>query len=125
MILSDETLKVWANGGFADGNATVAIAQLAAELIEARDAVRKASAILSAKSPILEELELIDRATDGILLGDPAHTLSYNIAKRAAEGHFLATELCKALSLFSPNHCANALAKESTEAWRKAIDEVG
>lgn len=58
------------------------------------------------------ELWILDHAADGLLFGDPAHSISWNIATRAAAGNPLAKELCQALSLLSPNHCTNVLANE-------------
>lgn len=51
------------------------------------------------------ELWLLDRATDGILFADPQHTLSWNIAERAARGNPIAKALCDGLNALSPNHC--------------------
>ncbi|MGO9798849.1 MAG: hypothetical protein ACLPQ0_05260 [Candidatus Binatus sp.] len=56
------------------------------------------------------ELWLLDRAGDGILFGDPSHTISWNIATRAAAGDPVAKALCEALNILSPSHCANTLA---------------
>ena len=48
MLISDETLRCWAKGGFCDGNAVTTIAALSAELLEMRAQVQRASAIMSA-----------------------------------------------------------------------------
>lgn len=74
---------------------------------------------------LLDELLLLDRLTDGMLLADPEHTLSYNIAMAAQRGHWLAKLACHALNELSPNHCAIALAKESTQQWQEAVEEAG
>jgi hypothetical protein len=55
------------------------------------------------------ELWLLDRAGSGILFDDPAHTISWNIATRAAAGDPVAKALCDALNLLSPDHCKNVL----------------
>jgi len=81
---------------------------------------------LESKHPHLaEELKLLDRATDGALFGEPNHTLSYNIAKAAQGSNLAARRLCHLLTVLSPNHCANALAAESTTNWKEATEEVG
>lgn len=70
-------------------------------------------ALLELYAPKLyEELYLLDKAGDGIFFGDPTHTISYNIAKRAEKGDPLAIELCKALNALSPDHCKNAIINE-------------
>jgi hypothetical protein len=74
---------------------------------------------------LLEELMLLDRATDGAFLGHPEHTLSYNIAMAAKGGNKIAKELCGALNQLSPDHCASAIAMESTQKWRDATGEAG
>jgi len=55
------------------------------------------------------ELWLIDRASDGILFGDPNHTISWHIATLAKAGNPVAQALCKAFDLLSPDHCQHAL----------------
>jgi hypothetical protein len=74
---------------------------------------------------LLEELMLLDRATDGALFGEPNHTLSYNIAMAAQKGNFVAKLLCHVLNILSPNHCVSAIADESTKQWRDAADVIG
>jgi len=74
---------------------------------------------------LLEELMLIDRATDGALLRHPEHTLSYNIAIAARNGNPGAQALCEALNQLSPDHCATTIAYESTQKWRDATGEAG
>jgi hypothetical protein len=74
---------------------------------------------------LLEELMLIDRATDGAFLGHPEHTLSYNIAVAARNGNPMAQELCKALNQLSADHSATTIAYESTQKWRDATEEDG
>ncbi len=69
---------------------------------------------------LLEQLVLMDKAMDGILIGDPTHTMSYNIAKAAAGGDPQAQWFCGKLNALSPNHCAEALAHESDHVWRPA-----
>jgi len=81
---------------------------------------------LKANHPqLLEELLLLDRVTDGALLDDPEHTLSYNIAMAASRGNWIAKGMCEVLNELSPNHCANAIANESTATWNNAVIEVG
>jgi hypothetical protein len=58
------------------------------------------------------ELWLLDRAGSGILFGDPSHTISWNIATRAAAGDPVAKALCAALNALSPNHCQVVLETE-------------
>lgn len=53
-----------------------------------------------------------DRGASLIIFLDPHHTVSYNIAIRAKAGDPLAIELCQALNLLSPDHCAWALQNE-------------
>jgi hypothetical protein len=74
---------------------------------------------------LLEELMLLDRVADGALLKHPEHTLSYNIAVAARGGNPLAQSLCQALNQLSPDHCAAAIAMESTQKWRDATAESG
>jgi len=63
------------------------------------------------------ELWLLDRAGSGILFDDPAHTISWNIATRAAAGDPVAKALCEALNALSPDHCKHVL---ESERWRAA-----
>lgn len=56
------------------------------------------------------ELWLLDKAGSGILFSDPNHTISWNIATRAAAGDRVAQAICEALNGLSPDHCAKTLA---------------
>ena len=65
------------------------------------------------------ELWLLDRATDGLLFGDPNHTLSYTIATRARAGDPLAKILCDGLNALSPDHCSKTLAANAAAVVAK------
>jgi hypothetical protein len=65
-------------------------------------------------SDVYLELYLIDCAGSGILFGDPHHSISWNIATRAAAGDPLAMALCQALNVLSPNHCQKTLDDEGS-----------
>lgn len=58
-------------------------------------------------------LWMLDVATAGALFSnDDGHTISWQIATRAAAGNEVCIALCQALNLLSPNHCQNTLDSE-------------
>ena len=55
----------------------------------------------------------LDRGGAAIIFADPSHTISWNIATRANAGDPVAIEMCEALDLLSPSHCAWSLQNEA------------
>ena len=51
----------------------------------------------------------MDKACDGMLFGDPNHTISWHVAMMAKAGNPFGILCCDALNALSPNHCAWAL----------------
>jgi hypothetical protein len=71
----------------------------------------------------LAELTLLDMAASR-LIHRPGHTLSYDIGIEALAGNPLGLKLKELIDAIVPGHIEKAVAYESTDAWKAAIEEV-